>query len=413
MMNRTRALCRVAFLSFLLVILPACGGSEKLPFGLKSELVAGADHATTMAFAPDGRLFFGEQFTGAIRIVSADGVIQQEPFAQLDVATYINLDWGLTGIAIDPDFADNHFVYAFFTEPVSEGVPGSGTAPSPTTTPLGPTGRPKIVRFTDESGRGVDETVISDDFPVTPTAHPGFNGNGHIRFGPDGFLYASVGDYDLDPKKEPKLAQDPSSPVGKLLRMDKSDGDAAPGNPFATDPEADPRVFAYGFREPFDFVFHPKSDQIYGTDNTTGTCEELNIIEAGKNYGWPDVGEFPYADCSAGDQVEAIHHFARTNLQPSDHLSFVEVAGLAFTPASRYALLGDSLFVCESYFSVEEGRNPGILRRLVLGGPDFDQVSSDDVIVKDCKEGLAVSPDGTLYYSNNKEIRRLVPEPAG
>src|SRR2546426_5702611 len=93
----------------LLLLLGACGGGESLPFGLESDMVAPADHASIIAFAPDGRLFFGEQFTGNIRIVGTDGQLQQEPFAQLQVANWLDLDWGLTGLAIDPDFETNHF----------------------------------------------------------------------------------------------------------------------------------------------------------------------------------------------------------------------------------------------------------------------------------------------------------------
>ena len=397
-MDRWRVVVPTALILGLLVTLQSCGGGDSLPFGLTSEVATKADRPRAMAFAPDGRLFFAEQFTGAIRILLTDGTVQADPFAQLQVANYLDLDWGLTGLALDPDFADNHFVYAFFTEPVTEGG-------------ANPTGRPKLVRFTEENGKAADETVISDDFPETDPGHTGFNANGRIHFGPDGALYASVGDYDLFATARDRLA-DAAEPIGKLLRLDPEDGAPARGNPFADDPDADQRVFASGFREPFPFTFHPENGAIYGTDNTTGTCEELNIITAGDNYGWPDVGEFPFSDCSAGDQVDAIHLFSRERTEPTQYLSFVEVSGLAFAPGSRYAALGDSLFVCESQKSVispATAPTRGVLRRLVLSGADFNQVSGNDLIVKDCKGDLAVAPDGTLYYANDGEIRRLMP----
>ena len=400
-MDRWRVVVPTALILGLSITLQSCGGGDSLPFGLKSEVAANADRARAMAFAPDGRLFFAEQFTGAIRILQTDGTVQADPFVQVQVANYVDLDWGLTGLALDPDFADNHFVYAFYTEPVAEG----GT---------NPVGHPKLVRFTEENGKAGDETVISDDFPETDPGHAGFNANGRIHFGPDGALYASIGDYDVFGTARERLA-DSIEPIGKLLRLDPDDGAPAPGNPFADNPNADQRVFASGFREPFPFTFHPANDAIYGTDNTTGTCEELNIIAAGDNYGWPDVGEFPFSDCSAGDQVDAIHLFSREGTEPSQHLSFVEVSGLAFTPGSRYPALGDSLFVCESQKSVispATAPTKGVLRRLVLGGADFSEVSADDLIVKDCKGDLAVAPDGTLYYANEGEIRRLVPSEA-
>ncbi len=370
-----------AFLS-LLFLAAACGNGGN-PFGAKSELVTEADHPAAMAFAPDGRLFYAEQLTGNIRVLSPEGELLEEPFAHVDVALY--LEWGLTGLALDPDFETNHYVYAFFTEPVDPDIP---------------VGRPVVVRFTEENGRGVDRQVIIDDLPETLPAAPGFNANGSIHFGPDGFLYANLGDYDT-----PQLVQDPSTPEGKMLRVDKEDGSPAENNPFADDPEADPRIFASGFREPFDFAFHPETGQIYGSDNTPVSCEELNLIEAGANYGWPDVGEFPFPNCQAGKGTKAIYFFAQEEMEPGDFLSYVTVSGLEFASGDVYPLLGDSLLVCES-----ETR---LMRRLVLGGANFDQVTEDDVILQDCDMDIATSPDGIIYYSNETEIRRLVPQDAG
>ena len=373
----------------LLLFISGCGGGGGNPFGVKSELVTKADHAATMAFAPDGRLFYGEQLTGNIRVVTADGELLDEPFAKVDVAVY--LEWGLTGLAVDPDFETNHYVYAFLTKPV-EADP--------------PIGRPVLVRFTDRNNKGVDPKTILDDLPETLPAAPGFNANGRVHFGPDGFLYLSLGDYDTPP-----LVQDLSTPEGKMLRVSKEDGSAPDDNPFADDPEADPRIFAYGFREPFGFAFRPETGQLYGSDNTPVTCEEINLIKAGGNYGWPNVGEFPFADCQAGDQVRAIHFFAHEGMKPGDFLSFVEVSGLGFVSASVYPRLSDALLVCESQTK--------LMRRLVLTGTDFDQVADgapgtdDDAVVDDCQMDIATSPDGTVYYSNETEIRRLTPEGNG
>ena len=366
----------------LLFLVSACGGDGN-PFGVKSELLTKADHPAAMAFAPDGRLFYAEQFTGSIRVVSAEGELLEEPFAQVEVALY--LEWGLTGLAVDPDFGKNHYVYAFLTEPVD---------------PDSPIGRPAVVRFTERNNKGADPKVIVDDLPETLPAAPGFNANGSIHFGPDGFLYVSLGDYDTPP-----LVQDLSTPEGKILRVSKEDGSSPDDNPFADDPEADPRIFAYGFREPFDFAFHPETGRLYGSDNTPVSCEELNLIEAGANYGWPDVGEFPFEDCLAGDQVAAIHFFAKEEMEPGGFLSFVEVSGLEFVSANVYPLLSDAVLICESQTK--------FMRRLVLTGSSFDQVTDDDVIADDCQMDIAASPGGIVYYSNETEIRRLVPEDTG
>lgn len=379
----------LAALPALLAAAACSGGGESLPFGLQSEVVVGANRPAALAFAPDGRLFFAEQYTGAIRIVSADGRLQEEPFARLPVSDYLGLDWGLTGLALHPDFEENHYVYAFYSVLTDQET----------------LSRPTLVRLSEQDGVAVEETVIMDDFPRTDPERPGFNANGRIAFGPDGFLYLSIGDYD-----QAGPAQDISTPVGSLLRIDPEDGSAPADNPFADDPDADPRIFAYGFREPFPFIFHPATGAIYGTDNTPYTCEELNIIAAGGNYSWPDVGEFPFADCRAAGQTPAIHYFAREGMQPGDFLSFVEVSGLAFVSGDKYPALGDSLIVCESQRAVvNEQQSPGVLRRLTLAGENLDQVATSDILVKACRGDVQTAPDGTVYYSTDSEIRRLQP----
>jgi len=388
---------------FVLAVTAACGSSStsdssgpKFAFGLSAQVVAsGTDAASVraMEFAPDGRMFYAEQFSGDIRIVLADGTLQAAPFANLQVANYLDLDWGLTGLALDPQFATNHFVYAFYTAPVGDNI-----------------GKPTIARFTDNNGTGQGQRVISSDFPQTYPNHQGYNANGDLHFGPDGYLYASVGDYDQGSAKpaeggHPELINDLSSPVGKLLRLDKADGSAAPGNPFAAQAGADPRVFASGFREPFSFTFDPVSASIYGTDNTPDTSEELNVIAAGKSYGWPTVWTFPFADCTSGQGAQPIYNFAREGQNPGDFLSFVETQGISFLKNSTYSQLTDGLVVCESQKSVvNEKPSPGALVRFVLSSPTT--VASSDIIVPDCK-GDAYAHNGVVYYSDATQLLKL------
>lgn len=360
------------------------GGGGGNTLGVKSELVTAADHAAAMVVAPDGRLFYAEQYTGNIRVVSGEGEVVPEAFASVEPARHLNLEWGLTGLALDPDFESNHYVYAFVTEPVSPAGPAGG-----------PVGKPVVIRFTDQDNKGADAKVIVE-LPDTVPEHPDYDGNGRLHFGPDGFLYLSVGDYDTA-----TLVQDLSNPIGKILRVSKEDGSPAPDNPLIGQEGADPRIYAYGFREPFDFVFHPQTDRLYGSDNTPVSCEEINIIQPGGNYGWPDVGAFPFSDCAAGNQVQAIYRLSKERTNPGDFLSFVVISGLEFVSGDVYPKIGDALLVCE--------HETMLMRRLVLDGPQFEQVSDDDVVVEDCDMDIASAPDGTIYYSNQQEIRRLVP----
>jgi len=358
-----------------------------LPFGQNSEVVTPAANVDAMEFAPDGRLFYVEHWTGDIRIVSADGELLPEPFAHVDVPLSVSL--GLTGLALDPDFETNHYVYVLYSEVLAAGPPVES--------------KPALARFTDEDNKGTDFTQLIDDLPeVNPDR--AFNANGSLHFGPDGFLYFTLGDYDqpqeLGPNGDP-LPQDLGSPIGKVLRVSKEDGSPAPDNPFVEDPTADSRIYAYGFREAFDFVFHPETEQLYGSDNSGSICEEINIIEAGGNYGWTQVTETPFSDCPSLPGNPAIHFPAAGDLNPADLGSSVGVSGMEFASGGSYPVLGDSLVFCES--------GSQRLRRIVLTPPAFDQVTADDIIARDCWLAVTADADGLIYYANLTEIRRLVP----
>jgi glucose/arabinose dehydrogenase len=365
-----------------LVLASACSGGGGNSFDVPSELVTAAPIPISMAFAPDGRLFYNEQYTGNVRVIAADGTLQDEPFAQVEI--FPKFEWGLIGLALDPDFDQNGYVYVSYMETVS--TQGEGVA------------RPVVMRFTDSNGRGVSATTIVDDLPDTDPDNPHFSAVGSIDFGPDGFLYISIGDYDLF-----DVAQDLSVPQGKILRVNSDDGSPPPDNPFIDDLDADPRIFAYGFRKAFSFAFHPQSGEMYATDLSGVTCEELNLVTEGQNYGWPLTHEFRFADCLEGQTTAPIHFFAPEGQEPVEHLAIVTPIGLTFLTGSAYPLLTDnSLLVCE--------RKTNLMRRLVLDGAENDRVVEDDVVVEDCTLDIAISPDGTIYYSNEREIRRLNPE---
>jgi glucose/arabinose dehydrogenase len=191
------------------------------------------------------------------------------------------------------------------------------------------------------------------------------------------------------------------------------DGTAADDNPFSGEIGADARVYASGFRDPFSFTFAPDGT-LYANDNTTINCEELNVVEAGQSYGWPQFPEaavgqhgFPFPDCAAAPGEQAISHLVREGKNPADFLSFVEVAGLSYLTGTTYSALTDGLIVCEGHKSlVENAESPGVLRRITFTDPGT--VLASDVIVKECK-GDAVAHNGEVYYSTGSELKKLVP----
>jgi len=300
-------------------------------------------------------------------------------FATVDV--FHGSECGLLGIAVDPEFEINGYVYVYATQP----IPGDETV-----------GKPRVIRYTDVDGQGTDPIAIVDDLPTTnpdTCAHVG----GNVHFGPDGFLYLSVGNNE---RNEEAVAQDLASPLGKILRMTR-DGSAAPGNPFENDPDADPRVYAYGLRNPFDFAFHPQTGMIYAPDNGPGNCDELNIIVPGGDYGVP--GSLPADDvesCFGLGGIDPIYTFAVEDLTAEQFGSNLAPAGVAFLDGSMYPSLGEGLLVC--FF------NSGRLHHLTLGGPDFDTVEEDRDIAP-CRPNVKVH-DGLIYYASDDGIYELPPD---
>ncbi|MBW7906305.1 MAG: PQQ-dependent sugar dehydrogenase [Phycisphaerae bacterium] len=220
----------------------------------RSLYAAGLSQPVALAVAPDGRLFITEK-AGTIRIVE-DGVLRPEPFAVLTVHT--DSENGLLGIAIDPNFARNGYVYAFASvSPVEQ----------------------RIFRFTDARGIGVDQTVIRDKPPTTGTIHSG----GGLGFGADGKLYFSIGDNGIASN-----AQDLGTLSGKLCRINP-DGSTPEDNPFRT-PTGTPRaIYALGLRNPFRFCFAPDGRAFVLDVGSDGGArrEEINVVYAGDNCGWP------------------------------------------------------------------------------------------------------------------------------
>jgi glucose/arabinose dehydrogenase len=381
------ALCALLLCGALL--LPACtdGDGRSGPgrtLVIQSELVTEADFPVAIAVAPDGRIFFNELLNGDVRIISAEGELLDEPFAHLDIATlgYPPSEWGLIGLALDPQFQSNHYVYVYFMQPVRELEEGEGII-----TPQ--VAEPVVMRFTEEDNRAKDPTVILDDLPESDPEKPAWHVAGNIHFGPEGYLYVAIGDM-----RQAERAVDLTTAHGKILRVNAEDGAPAEGNPFLDRPRADHRVFAYGFRNPFDFTFDPSSGRLYAIDNNDLNCDELNLVEPGEDYGWRGDAELDPCDAQRG--ALPLHFFAPPGKQPED--GTVAPTGLEYVSGDRYPSLTGSLLVCEWV--------TGLLRRLDLSDAG-DEVLRSDIVTEGCQLSIATAPDGTIYFSDQEQIRRL------
>jgi glucose/arabinose dehydrogenase len=232
-----------------------------LPTGFSETSVAtGLASPTAMQFAPDGRLFVCEQ-EGRLRVIK-DGALLPTPFLTLTVSSVG--ERGLLGVAFDPAFAANHYVYVYYTAT----TPGVHN---------------RISRFTANGDVGVpgSETVIFElDNLSSATNHNG----GALAFGSDGKLYAAVGE-----NANAGNAQSLSNVLGKMLRIN-ADGTIPSDNPFfATASGQNRAIWALGLRNPFTFAFNPFGTELFINDVGQSSWEEINDGIAGANYGWPDT----------------------------------------------------------------------------------------------------------------------------
>jgi glucose/arabinose dehydrogenase len=232
---------------------PGTGATPTAGGPVVTTVVSGADFPTNMAFAPDGRLFYTEKETGNIRIVQDGGLLPQ-PFATLPVQG--GGESGLLGLALDPDFATTPFVYVYYTSSAD--------------------GRNHLARL-EASSSDPDRGGPPENLLTLLTA-TGIHNGGDILFGPDGKLYAVAGETG-----DMALAQDPNSLGGKVLRMNP-DGSIPSDNPFG----ANSYVYSLGHRNSFGLCVNPNDGDLWETENGPSSDDEINRIQAGKNYGWPD-----------------------------------------------------------------------------------------------------------------------------
>jgi glucose/arabinose dehydrogenase len=251
----------VHFLIACAMISASTAAAATLPSGFSETQVAtGLTNPTAMQFAPDGRLFVSEQ-GGRLRVVK-DGTLLPAPFVSLTVNS--SGERGLLGIAFDPAFESNHWVYVYYT------------ATSPAI-------HNRISRFTANGDVAVagSEVVIFDlDNLSTATNHNG----GSLAFGPDGKLYAAVGE-----NANSANAQSMTTVLGKMLRLNK-DGSIPTDNPFYASTSGKNRaIWALGLRNPFTFAFDAAGGALFINDVGQSAWEEIDDGIAGSNYGWPDT----------------------------------------------------------------------------------------------------------------------------
>ena len=293
--------------------------------------------------AEDGRLFFTER-TGRIMAIDRNGSLLSDPVAYINVMQ--NSESGLLGLALHPNFTENHLLYVYHTYSNDSAVLN------------------QVLMLTENDNKIVESKVIIDNIPAADR-----NDGGRIKFGPDGKLYVATGD-----ARQPELAQDAGSLAGKILRLN-SDGSIPEDNPFEGSP-----VYSYGHRNIQGLAWHPLTGDLYASEHGLEGNDEINLINPGTNYGWP------IEDCNAEKFEKPIVCF-----NPA-----IAPAGMTFAVSNSLGYQNDILLATLKAQHI----------RLI----DLESDAESNILtgfgrIRDVVE----APDGSLYVTTSNKDGRAVP----
>jgi glucose/arabinose dehydrogenase/PKD repeat protein len=273
---------------------PGPAAAAAVPAGFTDTVVATVSNPTAFAWTPDGRMLISQD-GGQLRVVR-DGRLLPAPALDLSARACIPGERGLSGIAVDPAFPVNGFIYLFWTRKAADGTCRTGTTNLPAN---------RVARYrlgADDRVVPGSERVLIDHIPSPASMHNG----GDVHIGADGLLYVSVGDGGCqltDPNRCAALngnSRRLDLPHGKILRITR-DGGVPAGNPYAAAPGArrctrpagvEPgtgpcaETFASGLRNPFRMARRPGSSDFYVNDVGQSAWEEIDRLVAGADYGW-------------------------------------------------------------------------------------------------------------------------------
>ena len=331
-----------------------------------SKVVGDLERPWAVAFLPDGRKLITER-PGGLKLVE-DG--QATDVTGIPEVRAIN-QGGMLDVSLHLDYEENGWIYLTYSQ---EG-PDSETALT-------------LARGQLEGNEFVN---VEELFVQNRYSSPGRHYGSRLVWDDEGYLYMSVGDRGAEPPR----AQDNSDHAGTLLKLN-DDGTAADGNPFADDADAAPEIFSYGHRNIQGIIIHPETGDIWATEHGPRGGDELNLVEAGNNYGWPtaslgrdygdDTGFHDHTETRrAEDMVDPIYELLPTHA-PS---------GLALVTSDQFPEWSGNLLA--------GGLRSERIRRLVI--QDNEVVHDEELLlgevgrIRDVREG----PDGYIYVLTDED----------
>jgi aldose sugar dehydrogenase len=332
-----------------------------------------------LAFLPDSRMLVTER-PGRMRIVGNDGKLSP-PLAGVPKVFAVN-QGGLLDVVLDRGYAQNNTIYFCYAEPANG---GARTALA-------------RARLLDEGNPRLDDVkvIFRQDGPLSQGGHFGCR----IVQTPDSNLFLAMGEHQARSTRDE--AQNLANHLGKIIRI-RPDGSVPPDNPFVGKPGARPEIWSYGHRNPQGLALHPTSGALWEHEHGPRGGDEINLPQAGKNYGWPVIGygiDYSGARIHEGthkDGMEQPIHYWVPSIAPS---------GMAFYTGALFPAWRGNLFV---------GALAGqMLVRLELDGA---KVVKEERLLQNLNERIRdvrAGPDGALYLLNdnsNGRILRVAPAP--
>jgi len=350
------------------------------PFNVTT-LISNLQAPWSMAFLPDGKILVTERLPGRMRLLDTKGVVS-EPLAGVNVVKAAAADdIGVLDVALDPNFASNHRLFFTFFDFIDR--TDSNTC---------------VARAVLDEAKGAltDVTVIFRAQPTIPSKRLGGKTGGRIAIARDGTLFLPIGDRSDSPPWD--VAQRMDTDLGKIIHITQ-DGAPAPDNPFIGKPGVLPEIWAVGTRSQEGLAFDPRTGRLWENEHGPRGGDEVNIIEKGKNYGWPVIVHgIDYPGTAIG---EWITHKAGMEEPIYYWDPVIAPSGMAFYTASLFPQWKNSLFV--------GGLRGAMLDRLEIKN---DKVVAEEPLLTDLHariRDVRVGPDGAVYVLTDSGTPSMSP----